>query len=260
MRIACLSDLHLEFYAAGQLQTGGGPVGTWHVERIAAEADAVVLAGDIHKGAAGVAWAANRFPRELPVVYVLGNHEFYGGEVQDVYRQCRTRARGTNVHVLEGETTTLAGVRFLGTTLWTDFAANGTPALSEARVGEALNDFRRIRYGAEPLQTATTCQWHDRARQWLAARLAEGPAVVVTHHGPHMATQPPCYRYGELAPGFTSDCSELFGPGVPLWICGHTHHCCDFEVAGTRIVVNQAGYPHEPVPGFDPIRILEVAI
>lgn len=97
------------------------------------------------------------------------------------------------------------------------------------------------------------------ARAWLAEELARGPAVVVTHHGPHMASQPPPFRFGPLAPGFTSDCTELFGEQVPLWICGHTHYCCDFVEAGTRVVANQAGYPHEPVAGFEPVRLIDTS-
>jgi len=40
------------------------------------DADVVVLAGDVHVGVEGRAWIKTQFPGK-PVVYVLGNHEFY---------------------------------------------------------------------------------------------------------------------------------------------------------------------------------------
>lgn len=63
----------------------------------------------------------------------------------------------------------------------------------------------------------------------------------------------------DLSPAFCSDCSELLdGARVPLWIHGHTHHPEDYRVNGARVVANQAGYPHERAPGFDPTRVFEL--
>ena len=264
-RIALLSDLHLEFYSDKHISSGGGPIKHSDALEINEQADAVVLAGDIHTGIAGIQWAQWAFP-ELQVLYVMGNHEFYSREVNETFRQCRTQVMGSNVHLLEQEEVEIQGVRFLGTTLWTDFLANGSYEESKKAVGEGLNDFGdrgegfgKIRNGSRPFRTDDAEQWHYQARRWLAERLEEGPpAVVVTHHGPHMEAQPPQFRGGRLAPGFTSDLTPLMGAQAPLWICGHTHYCCDFEIDGTRIVANQAGYPHEPVDGFDPLRIVEV--
>jgi predicted phosphodiesterase len=61
MRIRVLSDLHLEFRE-------------WNPPK--ADADVVVLAGDIHVGVKGIEWARRSFPA-IPIVYVPGNHEFY---------------------------------------------------------------------------------------------------------------------------------------------------------------------------------------
>jgi predicted phosphodiesterase len=66
MKIRILSDLHLEFR---------------HWTPPEADADVIVLAGDIHVGIHGVEWARRSFPLN-PVVYVPGNHEFYGGHMQ----------------------------------------------------------------------------------------------------------------------------------------------------------------------------------
>ena len=66
MKIRVLSDLHLE---------NDEPELIPH-----AQADLIVLAGDIHNHAAGPRWAAQTFDGAVPVVYVPGNHEYYDGE------------------------------------------------------------------------------------------------------------------------------------------------------------------------------------
>ena len=65
MRIHVLSDLHFEFQK-------------WRnaIDVNEIEADVTVLAGDIAVGLEGVAWALKAFKR--PVIYIMGNHEFYG--------------------------------------------------------------------------------------------------------------------------------------------------------------------------------------
>lgn len=70
MKIRVLSDLHLEFHDWTPPQS---------------DADIIVLAGDIHVGVHGIEWARRSFPL-LPVTYVPGNHEFYGGNERNAYR------------------------------------------------------------------------------------------------------------------------------------------------------------------------------
>jgi hypothetical protein len=84
--------------------------------------DVVVLAGDIHSpGYKAVRWAATAF-EGTPVVYVPGNHEFYGCEINDELERMRAEAEGTSVRVMDRDVFVHGGVRFLGCTLWTDFA------------------------------------------------------------------------------------------------------------------------------------------
>ena len=106
MRIRVLSDLHLEFM-------------DWNPPK--AGADVVVLAGDIHVGLKGIEWARRSFP-SIPIVYVPGNHEFYGEHIHDMTQELLMEGRRVGVDVLDGRSTVIGGVRFLGATLWTDFA------------------------------------------------------------------------------------------------------------------------------------------
>lgn len=96
MKIQILSDLHLS-------------VAPMEVPRT--DADVVVLAGDIARPQQAIQWALG-FPQ--PVVYVPGNHEYYGGAFSAVAAELRALARGTRVHVLEEDALELGGVRFVG--------------------------------------------------------------------------------------------------------------------------------------------------
>ena len=108
MRIRVLSDLHLEFK-------------DWKPPKADADADVVVLAGDIHVGVKGIEWARRSFP-SIPIVYVAGNHEFYGEHIHDMTQELLREGRRLGVDVLDARSAVIGGVRFLGATLWTDFA------------------------------------------------------------------------------------------------------------------------------------------
>jgi len=234
MRLAIYSDLHLEFAP---------------FEAQAAAADVVILAGDIGVGAEGVRWASKRFPRQ-PVVYVAGNHEFYRGVVETTWADMRA-ACAPNVHLLENEAVELGGVRFLGCTLWTDYALFGTYTQLDAMdlAAGSLADHRLIEM-TEAGATRTflpkdALAQHVRSRRWLEAQLAQpfdGPTVVVTHHAPQRGSLAPHYARDLLSAAFVSELDPLLGKAA-LWIHGHTHTSFDYMISGARIVCNPRGYP-----------------
>jgi predicted phosphodiesterase len=252
MKVRILSDLHLEF-------------SRWTPPP--AEADVVVLAGDIHVGTQALKWARTHFP-ETPVVYVPGNHEFYGEQMQHVMVRLREEGAKLGVNVLDTDEVNLHGTRFLGATLWTDFALDGsTPeqiqrALAVAR--NVMHDYRAIRYrDGKRFHPDDSREIHLAQVRWLETKLAEphaGATVVVTHHLPHRRSIHPKYEGDDANPGFASDLSHLVKPPVSLWIHGHTHESLDYVVSGTRVVCNPRGYlPREPNPAFDPRLVIEIA-
>jgi 3',5'-cyclic AMP phosphodiesterase CpdA len=251
MRIRVLSDLHLEF------QRWAPP---------AAPADVVVLAGDIHAGAEGFRWARDHFP-DGEIVYVPGNHEYYGAVMSDMQALMRREAQRFGIHLLDPGAVEIAGVRFLGATLWTDFELDGRDDASIARAmaiaQTAMSDYHviRARHGGA-LSPDETCELHHRHVDWLAGALArphDDPTVVVTHHLPHPDSIHEKYRGDPLNACFASDLSTLVRTPVSLWIHGHTHESTDYVVNGTRVVCNPRGYlPDEPNPRFDPALVIHV--
>ncbi len=251
MKLRILSDLHLEFFK-------------WQPP--AATADVVVLAGDIHVGTQALDWARRHFPT-TPVVYVPGNHEFYGEQMQHVLARLREEGQRLGINVLDADEIILHGTRFLGATLWTDFALDGaSPAQIERALVVAKNvmhDFRSIRYsGGQRFHPNDSREIHLTQVRWLEEKLAEphaGTTIVVTHHLPHRQSIHPKYEGEDSNPGFASDLSRLVKPPVALWIHGHTHESIDYVVNGTRVVCNPRGYlPRQPNPAFQPTLVVEV--
>jgi len=87
-------------------------------------ADLVILAGDINLGTKGIDWIKATIA-DIPVIYVLGNHEYYKGSYPKTLNAIRNSVSDTNVHVLENKAVTIDDVTFHGATLWTDFALMG---------------------------------------------------------------------------------------------------------------------------------------
>jgi hypothetical protein len=166
MKIRILSDLHLEFQ-------------DWVPPE--ADADIVVLAGDIHVGVRGIEWARRSFPL-IPVVYVPGNHEFYGGSLQVVTEELYVRGKRLGVDVLDGRMAVIGGVRFLGATLWTDFALYGSDhqsinrAMTVAQSG--MSDFHVIRYENRTFNPADA-----RAINLERVRAVKGTRIVCNPRG-----------------------------------------------------------------------------
>jgi len=254
MKLNILSDLHL---SQGALDLPSNA------------ADLVVLAGDIARPAQALEWAAGL---GKPVLYVPGNHEFYGASLGGTLANLRSLSAGTAVKILDDEEVVIAGVRFLGSTLWTDFRLFGGGEQRAAAHDEALRwmrDYRRIfrdpalQQLFRPQDGAALFQRHA---AWLAQRLAQphdGPTVVITHHAPSPASIHPRFAGSLMNACFVSKADALLdGSRVRLWIHGHTHDSFDYRLNGTRVVCNPRGYARDGVnenARFDPDFIVEVA-
>lgn len=256
MKIRVLSDLHLE---------SDQPEIIPH-----ADADLVVLAGDIHNHAEGLRWAAETFDGAVPVVYVPGNHEYYDGEFGALEAAMHDAAASVdNVHFLNNATLVdpLGQWRVLGTTLWTDFDLYGSDeasrAASIAAAERVMLDYRGLiqvtwtagndlgGQGAlqdntpRNLTPADTIALHRHARAWLETELAKpfaGKTIVVTHHAPHRRSLAERYADDVVSAGFVNDLPSMVRAPVTLWVHGHTHTAFDYVENGTRVVCNPRGY------------------
>ena len=234
MKLHILSDLHTEFADFDLPET---------------DADVIVLAGDIGVGTGGLEWLS-RQQRGRPIVYVPGNHEFYRHDLS-LIDELRKRTL-SDVHLLDNQAVVLDGIRFLGSTLWTDFDLFGETSkwLSLQRARQCMNDFAVIRRGGRPFTPADSIELHESSRKWLGEKFAEsfdGRTVVVTHHAPSVRSVPARFSTDLLTPAFASDVEGMLdGSRVSVWIHGHMHDSADYSINGTRVICNPRGYPGEP--------------
>lgn len=271
MKIALMSDLHLEF-ERGPVAGKEWPAfaqrraDTLHHPRIgpiidnAIGVDLMILAGDIDVGTRGVAYA-DEVAKYIgaPAVYVLGNHEGYDGTPFDrLYDELRAMAAQTEGRVvfLENQATVVEcdGERghVLGATLWTDYEANGPQYVVDAMrdANSQLYDHERCRLRGSVFGPSAARGLHFASRAWLAAEIAkiraadpDAKIVVATHHAPILAANPSQYRGGALAPAFVSDMQNEISVWRPnLWVFGHTHHDVDETIDATRLLSHQRGY------------------
>ena len=239
MKLQIVSDLHLEFWNSQPNYIGF---------TVAAGADALILAGDIHVGLKGF----ERFLTwPVPVIYIAGNHEYYGcRELGAMTREMTERCAGTNVRFVEKEAVEIPGfpnVRFLCSTLWTDYLLFGRERQTRAmhECGETLADHSRIRSHGRLFTPKDAMYRHFSSVDWLREQLEQpfdGKTVVVTHHGCHWNSVGTRWRHDLVSAGFASDLTPLVEQ-ADLWIHGHTHDSHQYQVGKCRVVVNPRGYP-----------------
>lgn len=243
MKLQIYSDLHNEFAV---------------FEAPAVAADLVILAGDIHTKARGVIWAGEAF--SCPVIYICGNHEFYGGHIDHTLRKMKEAAL-PHVHVLENETFIWNQTRFLCATGWTDYSATGHVEDATGTALGRMNDFRVIRIDDDfrRLHPSDLISRNHATYDWLAQELDkpfDGKTVVVTHHAPVLEVVGDKYE-GHLIAAYTNSWHALLEK-ADLWVFGHTHRAIDVKLGRCHVVSNPRGYPREDT-GFDPSLVVSLS-
>lgn len=254
MRIWIVSDLHLEF---------GWPFEETPPDNI----DVVVCAGDVlTKGVVpSIDWLA-KFAPDIPVVFVAGNHEYYGACLRSGILDARKAAQGhSNLHFLENDAIDIGEVRFVGGTLWSDFRLFGRkPEVNMRYAQSGMNDFKKIKFSKTPycrFRPIHAYGEHVETKNYIADELRERSGrrtVVVTHHAPSPRSIAAEFRHDPLSACYASDLEDLICETKPaLWVHGHVHHRNDYMVGSTRVVSNSRGYPGEHT-GFDPSLVVEI--
>jgi Icc-related predicted phosphoesterase len=182
------------------------------------------------------------------VLLVAGNHEHYDGVFEDTVGLLRRHLPG--VTVIDNETVELGGIRFFGSTLWTNFDGRREAAMNgvRRRMGEFFFVKTRREDGAlAKFQPEDALRAHDAARAALLAAVAEGdgkPTVVITHHAPGRHGLNPQFAGNGLDAAYASDLETLIAglDNVPVWVHGHTHVARSYRVGRTVVRSNALGF------------------
>lgn len=261
MRICPISDFQLDQYGSTELALRNFSGGVH--DRFAKIADVVVIAGDLYPPLTKSIEFLAETAKHSRVVYAPGNRDFYGRDVVDEMAAAKELANNAGIDLLQNDTVTIDGVKFIGATLWTDFKLYGEEWAEEAelRFGEITNDVRAIRIGGEMWSTETQKKQFQRSSEFIRREIANTnlQTVVVTHHAPHINSANPEFAGNITQAGWVSDLSELIetGPAPVLWVHGATHHSVDYRIESTRIMSNPHGYGHER-NAFNPELIVEL--
>jgi predicted phosphodiesterase len=273
------SDWHLELTRGWDLPSGDARP----------DFDVMIVAGDlIPRAERGVKWLIERVP-DRPVIYVPGNHEFYGTDLDRTVEKAKEAAAGTQIFAVQNEAIRLGDVTFAGATLWTDFDLFGDQRRAIGVAADRMNDFKKIRcnHYRDRFRPQHALARHVESRAFFEAEMRKprggNKLVTISHHAPHpgrfsnrMPSLSPLSDGDVLTAAYRSDLTSLMWPAAiengrnalrpaDLWIFGHTHESVDTTIGWTRLVSNAKGYgpwaPRERTwdnPRFDPHFVIEI--
>lgn len=250
MLIKLLSDLHL---------IGNIPFTYEHHGE-----EVCVLAGDISEGLGGVIWAERTIPSTVRVLYVPGNHEYYGQDVDNLNKKFKAWNRMHNhVTVLLNDTFTTDQweVEFVGTTLWTDFNLFGNAPLHSEVWRTGLNDSVYIRNKGARITANDFTRWNKSSIRFLR-KVANEPTnktrVLITHYCPELSIAAR-YRNDPLTAGFATKIPANIHEKFKYHLHGHTHDTMDYQCPyGTIVKCNPRGYGNENARGFNQSLVLDI--
>ena len=238
LSILYMSDLHFEFDS--NLKDFNSVISEKH-------ADVVVLAGDIAGGLYSYKFIQHLNNLGYYVIYVLGNHEFYGQDFNQLIKDYRILSENNDMFsFLEKDVLNLNGVDFIGTTLWT---SAGTKDISEEidfntkTHLDNISDFKKINKFTPVVMKTIFYESFNFIKEAVNNSKAEHK-VVITHHAPCNISSLEHYRANVVAQ--SSHVTELGNyisyTDISVWIHGHLHNSSDYFINETRILCNPRGY------------------
>jgi len=261
MKIQLKSDLHNEY--------------TWGTERslmdpfnpddryINPEADIIVLAGDITTRANLDSIKHVYGNCGKPVLYVPGNHEYYGTDFKEMQELLDYEFKDEDIYVLNPGSIIIEGILFVGATLWTDLKKDYTTE----NMASTWSEFVGERYGT--IGGYTPEDWtteHNTNKNFINHCLKESSlydvrkTVVISHYLPSNESVPLRFKGDSYNPFFVNPgLLENMENPPDLWLHGHTHDSCDYIIGKTRVVCNPYGYNGSSLnQDFNPRLLIEI--
>ena len=249
--------------------------GHWERVNISTEAQLVVALGDMEDGINAI----NKLKAfNVPVIYVPGNHEYYGGDLGTRLQELKDIARGTQIIVANNETVISGHTRFICSTLWTDHQGMNEQLIAHSLT--SLNDYNHIRveqwisdqknqqkylaelrsfedayprkknlFPSNPLKMNPIIAkiLHEKSIHYIYDQLSDqwdGDTVILTHHAPSLSSL-------QTAGYFTIPNPGKFDPFFKLknkpYKIGAYANSLDYIFSNFRIELWLHGHIHEGI-------------
>jgi predicted phosphodiesterase len=241
-----LSDLHLEH---------GEPFVVHKIEGV----EFLILAGDIGSYKSHYSFIKDCCTK-YKVIYILGNHEFYGYSMKEV-REFWKNVELENFYFLDNSSVVIDGIRFIGSTLWTDFDNENYLRMMNAK--NSISDFAKIvkNDNSGHITPINILEEFKESRQFIESELEkhDDVQVLITHHAPSYMSVDEKFQGHPNNAYFASNLDNMIAySNLSLVVHGHMHTHVDYMLDTKRVVANPRGYPGDTTSRFDPEFVIKL--
>ena len=154
---------------------------------------------------------------------------------------------------MDNESIIIDNIKFIGSTLWSNFELKGLIEKKESMKWAKQNiaDFTYIFKPNENGDGKYHCftseemvKENEKSQQFIDYELKRNPfdgeKIVVTHFAPHPKSIHPNFSRGDTS-YWVNNLEHLMGFSQ-YWVHGHTHSSFDYEVKGTKVICNPRGF------------------
>lgn len=244
MKISYMSDIHLDF-----------TVNALDNINNESNSDVLIIAGDLiqyNNLNNHIAFFENISKKWNDIIIILGNHDSYHGVITESYIRYKAFLQEfPNITLLQNSFIDIGDIRFVGTTLWTDYFGSNYSVMEYSRYG--LNDHRLIKmsHGGRNFLPDDALYECKKAQEYITNPevLDHTNIVLITHHSPTLQSIVIEYQGDPLNGAYASDFDYIYtnNPQIKVSIHGHMHSKLDYKIGETRILCNPRGYPSERV-------------
>jgi hypothetical protein len=238
-----MSDLHLEYRNNINIPVIGG-------------VKFLILAGDIGSNQSHLEFIKD-CASKYTVIYILGNHEFYGFNLKEV-RDFWNSVKIDNFHFLDNSSVVIDDIEFIGSTLWVDFNRQDFHTMYNAAI--EIKDFQKI-FNANNDEYITAQDIYaefEKSYDYLKNALYDDNGyvkVLVTHYGFSHQSVHPGYLENpadlKMNHYFTNHLDNFIGNSLAkVAIHGHMHTSADYMLGDVHVVCEPVGYPDSVNPEF----------
>lgn len=225
--------------------------------------DIVIFAGDIGNKFQAMKLINELLEKNIIVIYVLGNHEFYNynnkvktiDEIKDGWK--KRSEENENLHVLDDSSVVIKGIKFIGSTAWTKISTENYDAKTINYEIDCLSDFQKIikrklmrgyrTIRGYPITLEDYDNMHIKSINYIKDEIAKpfnGRKILITHHPITKESKHPDFEnYDFNSQFFTSDYSEIIhNSDLHYYFHGHIHYYFKYDLNETNVLCNAYGY------------------